>query len=95
MAINPVSLSQPMRPAEIEAITQLNEVITAVNSLDVQGLAQRLTTIETNITNLQTSVDTPSTGLLARMTSAEGRITTNETDISAIETTLYTDLDAV
>lgn len=93
MAITPVSLSQPMRPAEIDAINALNSAITELNQLDITTLNARLTTIENNIATLQADLNTANTGLKARMTTAENNIAANDTDISAIQATLYTNLD--
>lgn len=93
MAITPVSLSQPMRPAEIDAINALNSAIAELNQLDITTLNSRLSTIEGNITTIQSDLNTAGTGLKDRMTAAEGDIADNAADISAIQATLYTNLD--
>lgn len=93
MAITPVSLQQPMRPAEIDAINALNSAIAELNQLDITTLNSRLNTIEGNITTIQNDLNTPNTGLKARVATAEGNISDNAADISALQATLYTNLD--
>lgn len=95
MAISPVSLNQPMRPAEIDAINALNSTIAELNELDITGLNTRLTAIENNISSLQTDINTPTTGIKARMTAAESNLQADQTDITQIKATLYTNLDVV
>lgn len=94
-AIASVSLAQNMRPGEIDAITQLNEVITAVNALDVTGITSRLTQIEASLTTLNTSVygDAQTDGLATRVSDLETDTATAEADITQIKQTLYTPLN--
>lgn len=92
MPINSVSLAQTMRPGEIDAITQLNEVITVVNNLDLSGISQQLATISSQITTINSRLDAidGNNGSIANLTT---RVTTNETDITGIKATLYTPLN--
>lgn len=92
MPIFTVSKTQPMRECEIAAIDALNLAITELNNLNISGINQRLTTIETQLTNLTTRMDAVdgANGSIASLTT---RVSTNETDIDGIKDTLYTNLD--
>ena len=89
MPISPVSKSQPMRPAEIAAIDALNLAIEQLNNLDVSGLNERLSGIESSISSLNTRVD----GIASSVSTIESSIATIETDVENIKITLYTPLD--
>ena len=92
MAINPVSKTQPMREGEIAAIDALNSAITELNNLNISGLNQRLSTIETNVANLNTRMDAVD-GVNGSIATLATRVSTTESDISGIKDTLYTNLD--
>ena len=92
MSINPVSKAQPMREGEIAAIDALNSAITELNNLNISGLNQRLTTIETNVANLNTRMDAVD-GVNGSIATLATRVSTTESDISGIKGTLYTNLD--
>lgn len=88
MAIDPMTKDKVMRPSLIDAVDKINELVTAINTLDPTGIDSRITALETSDTVINGRID----GALERITTAEGDIDASEVDIEQIKTTLYTPL---
>lgn len=88
MAIDPMTKDKVMRPSLIDAVDKINELVTAINTLDPTGIDSRITALETSDTVINGRID----GVITRVTTAEGDIDAAETDIATIKTTLYTPL---
>ena len=88
MAISPMSKDKVMRPSLIDAVDKINEIITAVNAVDMQGVDTRLTALETADVTMSGRID----GLATRTTDLETDVSDNTDDIAQIKTTLYTPL---
>ena len=88
MAISPMTKDKVMRPSLIDAVDKINEIITAVNAVDMQGVDSRLTALETSDTTINGRID----GLATRTTDLESDVSDNTDDITQIKTTLYTPL---
>lgn len=92
MTVNPVSLNQTMRPAEIAVINAVNDLITEVNALDVSTINQRLNSIDSSITNINNRLDAID-GANGSIATIQATLTTIQTDVTAIKATLYTPLN--
>lgn len=93
MAIEPVSKQKAMRGSLIDVVDKVNELITAVNSLDASAISQ----MQSDITALQQADTTMNTRLDTfggRVTAVETANTTQQSDIDAIKVTLYTPLSS-
>lgn len=92
-AINPITFGKNLRPATVEAIKKINEVVTAVNNLN----ATELDTLRADVGNLKTTVSKHTTEINAAKSSIDtiNKTTqTHTTDIDKIKVTLYTPLAA-
>lgn len=92
-AIKPIEFGKNLRPSTVEAIKKINEVITALNTLNPSEVAA----LQVQVGNLQSSV----TQLTSDVKTAKGNITalqstaaSHTTDIDKIKVTLYTPLSA-
>lgn len=92
-AIEPIEFGKNLRPSTVESIKKINEVITALNTLD----PSKVDALQTQVGNLQSSV----TQLTSDVTTAKDDITelqstaaSHTTDIDKIKITLYTPLSA-
>lgn len=93
MAVQPVAFGKNLRPSTVDVMNKLNEVISALNSIDSEGIGTLKADIEAlkvsdanqsaQIGNLQTSLD-----------SLEPRVAANESDVRDIKVTLYTPLES-
>ena len=90
MPITPMDKTKVMRPSLIDAVDKINELITAVNSLDPTSINSRVTALET----WQTSTDSRLSAMSSDISTNTTNIGTNATDITTIKTTLYTPLSA-
>ena len=88
MAIAPMTKDKVMRPSLIDAVDKINEIITAVNAVDMQGVDTRLTALETADVTMSGRID----GLASRTTDLETDVSDHSDDLTQIKTTLYTPL---
>ena len=88
MAISPMSKDKVMRPSLIDAVDKINEIITAVNAVDMQGVDDRLTALETSDATINTRID----GAVARLDTDEATLSDHTDDLTQIKATLYTPL---
>lgn len=79
--------------SDIDAAIYAREQAIAGNANDISSLDGRLDTAEANITSLNNDINTPGTGILARLSADEtaignntGNISTNTSNISALNT---------
>ena len=90
MAITPMDKTKVMRPSLIDAVDKINEIITAVNTLDPTAINSRVAALET----WQTSTDSRLATMASDISTNTTNIGTNTTDITTIKTTLYTPLSS-
>ena len=79
-----------LRPSVVVVINKLNEVITAVNTLEATDNTSDITALQTRCTNLETQATTFSDNI----TTINTTNSTQQADIDNIKTTLYTPLDS-
>lgn len=92
MAISPMTKDAVMRPSLIAAVDKINELITAVNSLDPASIAamqQDIADLKAADTNITTRID----GVITRTTALETSDASQQSDIDDIKVTLYTPLN--
>lgn len=100
MPIDPIGFGKNLRPSTIDLLNKVNEIITAVNSLDPTGIGELqsdVTQLQSEMTSVQGSVST----LQSQMSTANSNISTlqestnaNTSDINDIKVTLYTPLES-
>lgn len=100
MAISPIEFGKNLRPSTVDAMNKINEVVSIVNSLDPDGIAQIKEDVSTLQTQMQTANGNISTlqGSVSANTSNISKITesvnANTQDLENIKTTLYTPLES-
>ena len=93
MAISPMNKAKAMRGSLIDAVDKINEIITAVNTIDVSAIQQMQTDIsalQTSDTNINGRID----GAITRIAACETTNTSQQSDIDNIKITLYTPLSS-
>lgn len=91
MPISPMNKTKAMRGSLIDAVDKINEIITAVNTIDVSAIQQMQTDIsalQTSDTNINGRID----GAITRIAACETTNTSQQSDIDDIKITLYTPL---
>ena len=92
MAISPMTKDAVMRPSLIAAVDKINELVTAVNSLDPTSIAdmqQDIADLKTSDTTINSRID----GVITRTSTLETTTATQQSDIDDIKVTLYTPLN--
>lgn len=93
MAISPMSKAKAMRGSLIDAVDKINEIITAVNTIDVSAIQQMqsdISALQTSDTNINGRID----GAITRIAACETTDTSQQSDIDNIKITLYTPLSS-
>lgn len=93
MAIDPIQFGKNLRPATVEALNKINELITAVNALDPESIStleqtvstqgQSISTLQTQMSNANSSIET-----------LQSTQKTHSSDIDNIKVTLFTPLES-
>lgn len=93
MAISPMNKAKAMRGSLIDAVDKINEIITAVNTIDVSAIQQMqsdISALQTSDTNINGRID----GAITRIATCETTNTSQQSDIDNIKITLYTPLSS-
>lgn len=93
MAITPMNKAKAMRGSLIDAVDKINEIITAVNTIDVSAIQQMqsdISALQTSDTNINSRID----GAITRIAACETTDTSQQSDIDNIKITLYTPLSS-
>ena len=93
MTIQNIVFGKNLRPSTVDAINKINELVAAVNAVDIASINQ----IKTDTANLKTITQshTSDIALLKTDTSDLKKTTSKQTtDIDKIKVTLYTPLSA-
>lgn len=91
MAIDPIQFGKNLRPATVDALNKINEIIAAVNELDTESiktLEQTVSTQGNNISTLQTQMSAANSSIESLQSTQQE----NTEDIDSIKITLYTPL---
>lgn len=93
MAVTPIEFGKNLRPSTVEAIKKINELVTAVNAVNVDAINQ----MQTDVNNIKNTVKEHTSSIGANTTDI-GEIKKTQTshtqDIDKIKVTLYTPLSA-
>lgn len=93
MAITPMNKQKAVRGSLIDAVDKINEIIAAVNTIDVSAIQQMqsdISALQLSDTNINGRID----GAITRIAACESTDTTQQTDIDNIKITLYTPLSS-
>lgn len=91
MAIDLIQFGKNLRPATVDALNKINEIIAAVNELDtesIKALEQTVSTQGNNISTLQTQMSAANSSIESLQSTQQE----NTEDIDNIKITLYTPL---
>lgn len=93
MAVTPIKFGKNLRPSTVEAIKKINELVTAVNAVNVDAIKQ----MQTDVNNIKNTVK-EHTNSISTNTTEIGKIKETQAshtqDIDKIKVTLYTPLSA-
>lgn len=93
MAIAPISFGKNLRPSTVDALNKINELVTAVNTMNPESIK----TLEQTVSTQGKSISTLQTQMSAANSSIENLQSTQQehtSDIDNIKVTLYTPLES-